>query len=683
MFTRVFTRVPTRLPTRLIYLFCALCTLPLQADILEEVVVTASRSEQAVSEVAASIDVVNNISAIGPTHINETMQRVPGVWISRGNGQESLISIRSPVLTGAGGCGGFLTAEDGIPLRSSGFCNVNELFDVNSEQAARIEVLKGPGSVWYGSNAMHGMINVITPQPNNQNVFFLEGGPHDYYRGRLNLSGDTWRLDTNLTTDGGYKHDSGFDQQKASLKTVNTLGSFDATTVLSLSNLNQETAGFIQGTKLYEDSHASRQNPNPEAYRDSQTLRLHSQLSRMLDNGSRLSLTPFARSTRMTFIQHFLPGQATEENGHDSIGLQSALHFDQLTIGADLELTRAFLEEFQPNATNSGSAFLVGTIPSGQHYDYKVNASVLAIFANYQWELSARTRLDIGARLEQVRYDYDNRMLDGQTRDDGTSCGFGGCRFSRPADRDDDFTNLSPKLSLIHDLTEGHQLFVRLAQGYRAPQATELYRLQGGQSVSNIDAEEIDSIELGFRGALEDLDYSIAIYAMNKDNFIFRDSNRLSVDNGETSHRGIEMNLNYQWHPAWSANIVANYARHQYENNPDLSATQIKGNDIDTAPRKSGSVRLSWQPDDKFNTELEWVYLGRYYTNPTNSAEYGGHALVNLRTHYQWSESLTLFGRLINLAGEEYAERADFAFGNDRYFVGEPASIYLGFKTNF
>ncbi|MFT7246608.1 MAG: iron complex outermembrane receptor protein, partial [Candidatus Azotimanducaceae bacterium] len=232
----------TRMPARLIYLFCALCTLPLQADILEEVVVTASRSEQTVSEVGASIEVVNNIAAIGQTHINEAMQRVSGVWISRGNGQENLTAIRSPVLTGAGGCGAFLTAEDGIPLRSSGFCNVNELFDVNSEQAARIEVLKGPGSVWYGSNAMHGMINVITPQPDNQHAIYVEGGPHDYYRGRLNLSGDSWRLDTNLTTDGGYKHDSGFDQQKASLKTVNTLGNFDATTVLSLSNLNQETA---------------------------------------------------------------------------------------------------------------------------------------------------------------------------------------------------------------------------------------------------------------------------------------------------------------------------------------------------------------------------------------------------------------------------------------------------------
>ena len=669
-----------RLPITIILGTLGVCPPSLSADPLEEVVVTASRGAQSVGDVGASIEAIRDIREISPTHINETMQRIPGVWISRGNGQEHLTAIRSPVLTGAGGCGAFLMTEDGIPLRASGFCNVNELFDVNSEQAARIEVLKGPGSVWYGSNAMHGMINVITPEPNGKREVALEGGPHDYFRGRINLANDTWRLDTNLTSDGGYKHESGFDQQKVSIKNQTTLGAFAATSVLSLSNLNQETAGFIQGPKVYQDSHLSRQNPNPEAYRDSQTLRLHSHLTTTLESGADLSLTPYYRKTRMEFIQHFLPGQAIEENGHDSIGVQTAWQNGNLTLGADLEFTNGFLEEFQPNAI-TGNAFLAATIPPGQHYDYEVDASVFAVFANYRWALSDQTRIDLGARAEQVRYDYNNKMLDGGTQADGTPCGFGGCRFSRPADRDDDFTNVSPKLSVIHDLSDQDQIFARFAMGYRAPQATELYRLQGGQSVSEIDSEELDSIELGFRGSRSAFGYSLALYSMNKDNFIFRDANRITVDNGETSHQGIEVNLDYQWHPAWTANLVASYARHLYENNPDLAAAPIKGNDIDTAPRKSASTRVCWQPSSKFHAELEWIYLGSYYTDTDNLAEYGGHHLTNIRAQYQWSDSLVLFARWMNVANEDYAERADFAFGNDRYFVGEPTSIYFGFRT--
>ncbi|MFT7306937.1 MAG: iron complex outermembrane receptor protein, partial [Candidatus Azotimanducaceae bacterium] len=379
---------------QLSFLLCLIVAPPLQADILEEVVVTATRSDQTLGDVGASIDVVGKIPSIGATHINESLQRVAGVWISRGNGQEHLTSIRSPVLTGAGGCGAFLMAEDGIALRASGFCNVNELFDVNSEQAARIEVFKGPGSVWYGSNAMHGMVNVITPKPNGDRTAHLEAGPNDYFRGRFNLSGKSWRVDTNLTSDGGYKHDSGYDQQKVSIKNLHSLGKFNAVTSLSLSNLNQETAGFIQGSKVYEDGHASRQNPNPEAYRDSQTLRLHSHLQRELSSGASLSLTPYFRSTRMEFIQHFLPGQAVEENGHDSVGIQTAWRGEHLTLGVDMELTSGFLQETQPNATVSGSAFLVATIPQGKHYDYDVDASTIAMFANYQWALSDRTSLE-------------------------------------------------------------------------------------------------------------------------------------------------------------------------------------------------------------------------------------------------------------------------------------------------
>ena len=86
-------------------------------------------------------------------------------------------------------------------------------------------------------------------------------------------------------------------------------------------------------------------------------------------------------------------------------------------------------------------------------------------------------------------------MIAGRTNDAGEPCGFGGCRFNRPEDRSDSFTNLAPKFSLGFDQGNNHWFF-RAARGFRAPQATELYRLQNGQSVSNIDSESIDSVEL-------------------------------------------------------------------------------------------------------------------------------------------------------------------------------------------
>jgi len=114
-------------------------------------------------------------------------------------------------------------------------------------------------------------------------------------------------------------------------------------------------------------------------------------------------------------------------------------------VGFDAEQTRGFLKQTQTGETR-GSPFLVGTIPSGKHYDYDVTATVAAAFAQYDWPVSEDLLVTLGLRAERVDYDYDNRMISGRTKDDGTACGFGGCRYNRPESRSDAFNNLSPKL---------------------------------------------------------------------------------------------------------------------------------------------------------------------------------------------------------------------------------------------
>ena len=274
-------------------------------------------------------------------------------------------------------------------------------------------------------------------------------------------------------------------------------------------------------------------------------------------------------------------------------------------------------------------------------------------------------------------------MISGRTREDGTPCGFGGCRFSRPGDRQDSFRNWSPRLGLVWDWQEHHQVFASLTRGYRAPQATELYRLQNTQQVARIDPVKLTAFELGFRGQTEKSDYTLSLFAMNKDNFIFRDTNRLNVDNGRTSHRGLELEYRYQFNAAWSAALAMTLARHRYENNPLLSRSPLDGNDIDTAPETLGSARIGWRPASSLSLELEWVHVGRYYEDPENQHPYDGHDLLNFRGRWQMHPGMIAQFRIMNLTDQDYAERADFAFGNDRYFVGTPRAVFLGLEVTF
>ena len=658
---------------------------------IETLVVTVSRNAQPVQEIVGNTAVLDrkSLELISHNHIQESMLRIPGANMARGNGQEYLPALRSPVLTGAGACGGVLAAIDGIPLRASGFCNLNELFDSHSEIADRIEVVRGPGSALFGSNAMHGIINVITPSVNSGTPFLigLEGGPHDYSRVRLTANKETGaqglRADLTISHDGGYRDDSGYDQQKLTLRHEYNANKLSVTTLLAATNLNQETAGYIEGENAYKDGSLRDSNPNPEAYRDSYSMRLYSRFNYQMSDTQSVSVTPYLRYMDMDFLQHFLPGDPLEQNGQKSFGIQSAYYSDvtenfNLVAGFDFEYTDAYLKQSQ-DAPTQGSLFLQTTIPEGKHYDYDVEALVAAPFFQMNWNIYDRITLTAGLRYEFSEYDYDNRMLDGRTDESGVICGMGGCRYNRPGDRKDRFENWSPKLGLLYRLTDKQQLYLNLAQGFRAPQATELYRLQREQSRANLDSVELTSAELGWRNQGDRFHYEVVLFWMKKRNVIFRDSDFFNVADGETRHSGVEFSALYELGAQWDLTMTTSFAEHEYKDNRVIGGVEIDGNDVDSAPHHFGSLQLGWNFSSRGRSELEWVHQGAYYTDPENQHRYEGHDLLNLRAIWQVNDHWKLSARVLNLTNQEYAERADYtAFSGDRYFPGEPLSLYMG-----
>lgn len=618
----------------------------------------------------------DELAQTAPKHPNEIFNRIPGAWISRGSGQEHLTAIRSPVLTGPGACGAYMLLEDDIPTRPAGFCNVNQLFEVNITQARQIDVLRGPGTVTYGSNALHGAINVLTPGPANEPYaeYALEAATDDYYRGRFAWSGQQAALQANYTDADSFRDDEHFKHGLFNFQVSHEIGKTQGRTSFAYAHLDQDTAGFILGENSYKNSILRTENLNPEAFRKAWSTRLSSRWNWQTSAGHELELTPYLRSSEMDFLQHFLPGTPLEKNGQDSVGLLfSWSNNASLVAGIDLEWAKGFLTEFQENALTAGSAFLRETRPQGLHYDYKVQAASIAAWAQWQHDLRPDLELTAGLRVEHLSYDYDNHALDGNTRDDGSECGFGGCLYTRPADRKDRFTNLSPELGLNLQLNSRSVLYLRAARGYRIPQATELYRLQSGQNVADLDAETLDSIEIGLKGSTDTWRYEIAAFAMRKRNFIFRDADGFNISDGKTRHAGIEALLHWQMTQSISINSNLSWAQHEYDFNRDLGRGEIirKGNEIDTAPPWLGALRLHWQTKAGRAVEAEWVYQGSYFIDAANAHRYSGHSLLNLRAWTALASSRhTLSLRLTNVLNKRYAERADFAFGNYRYFPG-------------
>jgi outer membrane receptor protein involved in Fe transport len=660
-------------------------------DTFSEIVVTGQRREQSALAHSGSIELLDGalIDNVFHQHIHQLMTRVAGVWVSRGSGQEHLTAIRSPVLTGPGSCGAFLFLENGVPIRPAGFCNVNQLFEIDTEQAQSIEVIRGPGNALYGSNALHGIVNVLMPMQGNRSAAhgILEVGVNRFLRLQAELPGNPQSphfAGFSLSDDGGFRDDSGYRQIKIHANTTRDFLDGEFTAAFSATDLDQETAGFIVGEDAYRDPAVNRSNPNPEAFRQAASQRLYGIWSKSTARYA-IDVRPFLRHSDMRFLQHFLPGQPLEENGHVSAGVISALTFtaDRHTsiAGIDVEWSRVDLTETQ-FAPAEGSDFLVETRPEGLHYDFEVVSAGIAAYIQSDVDITRDLTLAFGLRGEYLHYDYDNRMLDGNTREDGTPCGFGGCLYTRPADRTDSFFNLAPKASLNYRLAPMTALYLAAARGFRAPQMTELYRLQSGQQVADLDSERIDSVELGLRYDSELLSLDLAAFFMRKRNSVFRDAQGFNVNGARTRHDGVEAALDWQFAGAWSLAVGATYARHRYDFDTIAARGEsfVSGRDVDTAPRWMGSTEISYDGGDRLRASLQWVSMGRYYIDAENRFDYPGHDLLNLRAAFGLTRSLTVTARLNNLADVDVADRADYAFGDYRYFPGRGRELFVEFR---
>lgn len=665
---------------------------PSFADI-ETIVTTASRTKKRHFDLIGNTSIISKdaVATVNAEHLNQVLSLASGVWLSRGNGQESLLSLRSPVLTGAGSCAEFLMLENNISLRAPGFCNVNQLFDSHFEISDRIEVVKGNNSARYGSNAIHGVININNTLYASENQLTLDMGNDDFYRLNAKASNDFDNMQLGIgvtvTSDGGYQLSSGYQQQKLSVSAQHQLGNWQTTHHFSVTNLEQDTAGYLQqGENAYKDKSLLKINEFPDAYRDSVAMHYSMQNSAEINNAL-WQLTPYLRYTDMTFLMHFLPGTPIEENDHHSIGLQLSRYAEvtdalSLKLGSDLDFTQGSLQQYQTNDTISDSAFLRAVLPKGQHYDYTVNAKSYALYGQLDYQIAADQNAFLALRHDITEYDYDNALSTGNLKDDGTACGFGGCRYTRPANQTNRFNDTSYSLGYSLTLNDNTIVFAKLDNSFRAPHTAELYRLQNNQQQNDITSADANQQELGLRFQTETVFGELAFYHLTKKNAIYQDSDRHYLNGLSTQHQGLEFDLTWRLNDIFKTRLNSSYAKHTYENNP-TNGQQLKGNEIDTSPRLIANLVLDWQIAQNITSQFELRHLDGYYLDDKNTQTYSGHTVSNLRAKWQINSNFSIAFAVLNVFDTRFAERADYAFGNHRYFIGEPRNASATLRYQF
>ncbi len=159
-----------------------------QSHSIEEMVVTGSAIPRQLSRVSQSMVVIGReeIESIPATSISDLLETVNGLDIrQRGaSGIQADVSIRGSSFEET------LILVDGFNVSDAQTGHHNMNLPVNLEDIERIEILKGPGARVYGHNAMSGVINIITRDPDTTSVAGgLELGQHEYYGINGNASG--------------------------------------------------------------------------------------------------------------------------------------------------------------------------------------------------------------------------------------------------------------------------------------------------------------------------------------------------------------------------------------------------------------------------------------------------------------------------------------------------------------
>ncbi|MGH7581088.1 MAG: TonB-dependent receptor, partial [Gemmatimonadales bacterium] len=653
---------------------------------LPEVVVSSSREEQLASTTPVSVGVIrgDEIRETRGHHPAEIVNRTPGVYVSNFGGEGHATAIRQPITTKAL----YAYLEDGVPIRSTGFFNHNALYEINIPQAGRLEVIKGPGTAVYGSDAVGGVVNAFTrdPSPHPEGELFLEGGSTTYVRG-LGTASTTvgrsgFRADVNLTRSGGWREATPYDRQSGTVRWDYRLGDRSRLkTVAAFSHIDQPGDG---GGDLTPDDYATvpSRTYSPIAFRRVKAARLSTELQ-VMGETSAFGATLYTRYNELDLLPSWQLSFDPQvwESRHRSVGLLTRYRRlvaplrTNLSTGVDFEYTPGSRLETEIAPSRAGQVF-TGFTTGEVQYDYDVTFWQASPYAQADVSLPGRVQLSVGARYDHIGYDYDNRLSDLATGS-----------HRRPASTGVTFDRISPKLGATWELAPNANLFASYREAFRAPSESQLFRQ--GSAVSTVDLKPVraKSWEAGFRTALAGIvTFEATGYSMRlRDDILtfFDPTNglRLTQNAGATNHRGVEVGVGVGVAPGLRLDGAVSYAKHTYVEWQPRPGVDYTGNEMELAPRFLGNGRLSYRPPflSRGLVAVEWVKLGSYWMDPENTHKYDGHDLFNLFATVPLMEHLELSGRVTNLGDRRFAETSSFnPQQGERFRPGAPRQFFLG-----
>jgi len=652
---------------------------------LAEMTVSATRDAQNLATMPIAIGVIDqaDIAAARAHHPSELVTRTPGAWVSNLGGEGHSTSIRQPITTKAV----YQFLEDGVPIRSTGFFNHNGLYEINLPQSGRLEIIKGPGSAVYGSDAIGGAVNSYTRDPSatQSAELSLEGGTAGYIRG-LGTFSNTYgahgiRADLNITDSDGWRVGAPYARQSGTLRWDVTLGQNSRLkTIVSASHIDQPSDGGSDLSKADYESDPTK-NYSPITYREVQSLRYSTEYAAQAGLTT-YGATAYARYNSLNIMPSWQLSFDPQvwESQNQSFGMmvraRQALPGVRTSVsaGVDGELSPGSRMEQRIIPTQVGGIYTDYTKADVQ-YDYDVTFWQAAPYAQLDINPIPRLSLNIGARYDVLGYNYTSHLAVEDT---------GAHRI--PGDTEVDWNRVTPKLGASYEITPGVNLFGSYRGGFRVPSESQLFRQ--GSAVSTVDLKPVraENVETGLKVRVSNFAaFEATVYQMRLHDDILTyfdpvSGLRTAVNAGETKHRGVEAGVDVAPIPAIRFNVTATWSEHTYVEWRPNPSTDLSGNEMEMAPEFFAATRLTWQPKllNSGSITGEWIKMGPYWMDAANTHRYDGHDVVSLYANVPVYHGFELVGRVTNLFDERFAETTSYSVAQgERFRPGQTRAFFL------
>lgn len=578
----------------------------------DNLLVTANRFQQPVSSVLAPTSVVTKeeIDRWQAKSLTDVMRRLPGVDVGQngGLGQKSSLFIRGTNSSHV------LVLIDGIRLNQAGVSGSSDLSQIPISLVQKVEYIRGPRSAVYGSDAIGGVVNIITTREKNGTTLSAGVGSKGYQAydaATQQPLGDR----TVGTLAGNYTYTKGYDvvaygssvpqQDRDGFMSKSLYGAVDH-------QFNDAISGFVRG-------YGYDNRTGYDSFSSVDTRKLYSQT---WDSGLRYQDGVYATQ---------LVGSYSHSKDYD----------------------------YDPRkGMHDGSASLVDS----EQY-------------NVQWGNSlqiGRGTVSAGIDWQQQKIKPDSTSVNGEKRQHNTGIYLTAQQLFGPvtlegAVRGDDHSEFGRhgtwQTSAAWEFVDGYRFIASYGTAFKAPNMSQLY----GKYGNNVDLkpEESKQWEGGFEGLTGPVTWRISGYRNDIDNLIdaTAGTNYVYYNVGKATIKGIEATASFETGP------LTHQLGYDYVDPRNAKTNEV----LLRRAKQQVKYELDWQWYH-FDWVVTYQYLGERYdkdysTYPEQSVKLGGVSLWDLAVSYPVTSHLTVRGRIANLFDKDYETAYGYATPGREYYL--------------